>query len=108
MPVTGAGIPTTTLRMVLIALRACRLSEAVKAPDHTPYLANRKSHPANREIPLTAGAFRGMVRRKRGEEGGDGRRVTVFVLHRIALAQEQVPPRRPHRPSPCIPSPLRA
>ena len=61
MPVTGAGIPITTLRMVLIALRACRLSEAVKDPDHTPYLANRKSQIANREIPLNAAAFRGMV-----------------------------------------------
>ncbi len=81
MPVTGAGIPITTLRMVLIALRACRLSEAVKPP----LIIHRTPQIANREIPLNATAFRGMVRRKRGEEremgGGLGRAVAgVFSL----------------------------
>ncbi len=64
MPVTGAGIPITTLRMVLIALRACRLSEAVKDPliiHRTSQIVNRKSQIVNREIPLNAAAFRGMV-----------------------------------------------
>ena len=41
MPIAGAGIPITTLRMVLIALRACRLSEAVFVYDNTSYPANR-------------------------------------------------------------------
>ena len=100
MPVTGAGIPITTLRMVLIALRACRLSEAVKDPDHTPYLANRTSHPANREIPLNAGALRGMVRRKRGEEGemGGGLGRAVAVVFSLAAHLPLFPPAAPAIP----------
>ena len=86
--------PETEDRMVLIALRACRLSEAVKDPDYTPYLANRKSHLANWVILLPAGAFRGMGRRKRGEEGGDGRRAGAYRCRSLS----------PRRPSPPVPS----
>ena len=35
--------PVTTLRMVLTALRACRLSEAVYVSGYKSHLANRKS-----------------------------------------------------------------
>ena len=75
-----ADVLITTLRMVLIALRAYRLSEAVKAP----LIIHRTSQIANREIPLNATAFRGMVRRKRGEEremgGGTGRTVAGALI----------------------------
>ena len=89
MPVTGAGIPITTLRMVLIALRACRLSEAVFVYDNTSHVVNRKSGDSAQRCRVSRNGAPQAGRRK-----GDGRRAGACRCRSLF----------PRRPSPPVPS----